>query len=95
MQQQWIGRSPGVRVMFDVIGDDTGNAAKDSEPVTVFTTRADTLMGVTFLAVAPEHPLAQRYLGATPPVTSSSHGGGDGDGGDDVGDDDAVRIPGQ
>jgi leucyl-tRNA synthetase len=52
MQRNWIGKSQGVEVVFSV--QDTG------EPLKVFTTRPDTLMGVTYLAVAPEHPLAQR-----------------------------------
>mgnify|MGYP000385930153 CR=1 FL=1 len=58
MQQQWIGRSSGVKVSFDieVEGTDTLSSAN---PITVFTTRADTLMGVTFVAVAPTHPLAE------------------------------------
>jgi leucyl-tRNA synthetase len=49
MQRNWIGRSEGLEIRFDVEGGD---------PVTVYTTRPDTLMGVTFLSVAAEHPLA-------------------------------------
>ncbi len=51
MQRNWIGRSEGVELAFEVPGLE--------EPLTVFTTRPDTLMGVTYLAVAAEHPLAQ------------------------------------
>jgi leucyl-tRNA synthetase len=50
MQRNWIGRSEGLEIHFDVEGE--------SEPLTVFTTRPDTLMGVTFLSIAGEHPLA-------------------------------------
>jgi leucyl-tRNA synthetase len=50
MQANWIGRSEGVELQFEVAGR--------GEPLTVFTTRPDTLMGVTYVAVAPEHPLA-------------------------------------
>jgi len=50
MQRNWIGRSEGLEIDFAVAGE--------SEPMTVFTTRPDTLMGVTYLAVAAEHPLA-------------------------------------
>lgn len=50
MQKNWIGRSEGLELEFEVDGQD--------EPLTVFTTRADTIMGVTYLAVAAEHPLA-------------------------------------
>ena len=52
MQRNWIGRSEGVELQFEVAGDHA--------PITVFTTRPDTLMGVTYLAVAAEHPLAQK-----------------------------------
>jgi leucyl-tRNA synthetase len=55
MQRNWIGRSEGLEITFDVV--DADGAAV--EPVTVFTTRPDTLMGVTFVSVAAEHPLAQ------------------------------------
>ncbi len=52
MQRNWIGRSEGVELSFDVKGED--------EPLTVYTTRPDTLMGVTYMAVAAEHPLAAK-----------------------------------
>ncbi len=52
MQRNWIGRSEGVELSFDVAGE--------GEPLTVYTTRPDTLMGVTYMAVAAEHPLAAR-----------------------------------
>ncbi len=52
MQRNWIGRSEGVELSFDVVGED--------EPLTVYTTRPDTLMGVTYMAVAAEHPLASK-----------------------------------
>ncbi|GMR01200.1 MAG: leucine--tRNA ligase [Gammaproteobacteria bacterium] len=51
MQRNWIGRSTGVELQFEVSGE---------SPLTVYTTRADTLMGVTYIAVAPEHPLAKK-----------------------------------
>ncbi len=50
MQKNWIGRSEGVEVHFGL--------AEGNEPLKVFTTRPDTLMGVTYVAVAAEHPLA-------------------------------------
>ena len=52
MQRNWIGKSQGVEIVF--------NLKETSEPLKVFTTRPDTLMGATYLAVAPEHPVAQR-----------------------------------
>ncbi|KRA33860.1 leucine--tRNA ligase [Rhodanobacter sp. Root627] len=50
MQRNWIGRSEGLEIHFAVEGE--------AEPLSVFTTRPDTLMGVTFLSIAAEHPLA-------------------------------------
>ncbi len=52
MQRNWIGRSEGVELSFDV--------ENDADVLTVYTTRPDTLMGVTYMAVAAEHPLAQK-----------------------------------
>jgi len=51
MQQEWIGRSEGAEVNFDVVGHDA--------VIEVFTTRPDTLFGATFMVLAPEHPLVQ------------------------------------
>ena len=50
MQRNWIGRSEGVEITFPVEGHD---------PLTIFTTRPDTLFGVTYIAIAPQHPLAK------------------------------------
>ena len=58
MQANWIGKSVGVRFAFTHdIRDASGVAINDGK-LWVFTTRADTIMGVTFCAVAAEHPLA-------------------------------------
>ncbi|MEY4624662.1 MAG: Leucyl-tRNA synthetase, partial [Pseudomonadota bacterium] len=58
MQQNWIGKSFGVRFAFShEVKDDAGQLIQDGK-MFVFTTRADTVMGVTFCAVAAEHPLA-------------------------------------
>ncbi len=59
MQVNWIGRSQGVEVIFEV---------EDQEPLSVFTTRPDTLMGVTYLAVAPEHALAVQAAQSSPAI---------------------------
>jgi leucyl-tRNA synthetase len=59
MQEHWIGKSEGVRFAFPHdIRDETGALVQDGR-MHVFTTRADTIKGVTFCAVAPEHPLAE------------------------------------
>ncbi len=58
MQENWIGKSEGVRFAFPHdIRDAQGQLVQDGK-MYVFTTRADTIMGVTFVAVAPEHPIA-------------------------------------
>ena len=58
MQENWIGKSTGVRFAFPhQIKDADGGLIHDGK-MYVFTTRADTIMGVTFVAVAPEHPIA-------------------------------------
>jgi leucyl-tRNA synthetase len=60
MQENWIGKSEGVRFAFPhEIKDAAGKLLQDGK-MYVFTTRADTIMGVTFVAVAPEHPVAIR-----------------------------------
>ncbi len=60
MQENWLGRSEGVRFAFPhEIKDAQGHLIQDGK-MYVFTTRADTIMGVTFVAVAPEHPIAVR-----------------------------------
>ncbi len=58
MQANWIGKSVGVRFAFTHDIKDSSNALIDDGKLWVFTTRADTIMGVTFCAVAAEHPLA-------------------------------------
>ncbi len=58
MQENWIGKSEGVRFAFTHDIHDVSGALIGGGRMYVFTTRADTIMGVTFCAVAPEHPLA-------------------------------------
>ena len=58
MQRNWIGRSEGCMVNFRIEGD--------SRPMPIFTTRPDTLYGVTFMAIAPEHPLLAELAKGTP-----------------------------
>jgi leucyl-tRNA synthetase len=56
MQRDWVGRSEGARIVFDVAGSDAR--------IEVFTTRPDTLFGATYVVLAPEHELVARI---TPP----------------------------
>jgi leucyl-tRNA synthetase len=66
MQENWIGKSEGVRFAFTHgIRDFEGHLIGDGR-MYVFTTRADTIMGVTFVAVAPEHPLAAHAARTNP-----------------------------
>ena len=70
MQENWIGKSEGVRFAFPhTIHDDTGGLIGDGK-LYVFTTRADTIMGVTFCAVAPEHPLATQAAKGNPTLAA-------------------------
>ena len=57
MQANWIGRSEGTRVDFKL---------EDGTPLPIFTTRPDTLWGVTFMSLAPEHPLIRKLVAGTP-----------------------------
>jgi leucyl-tRNA synthetase len=70
MQRNWLGRSEGLEIRFDVEGGGS---------LEVFTTRPDTLMGVTYLAVAAEHPLAQEAARNNPAlqpfIDECRHGG--------------------
>ncbi len=61
MQANWIGRSQGVEIKFDVSSEYTLN---------VFTTRPDTLFGVTYIAVAPEHELAVQAAEDSPEIAA-------------------------
>ncbi len=54
MQRNWIGRSSGLGCDFQIDGDDAS--------ISIFTTRPDTIFGVTFLSIAPEHPLLDTLL---------------------------------
>ncbi|TFZ06642.1 leucine--tRNA ligase [Ramlibacter henchirensis] len=70
MQENWIGKSEGVRFAFTHdIRDAEGRLIGDGR-MYVFTTRADTIMGVTFCAVAPEHPLATHAARSNPKLAA-------------------------
>ncbi|MGQ9659495.1 MAG: leucine--tRNA ligase [Thermochromatium sp.] len=62
MQRNWIGRSEGVYMEFGVVGSD--------ETLGIYTTRPDTVMGVTYVAVAAEHPLARRAADGNPALAA-------------------------
>jgi hypothetical protein len=62
MQANWIGRSEGLELDFPL----AGGPVAGYDALTVYTTRPDTLFGVTYMAVAAEHPLAVQAAGAGP-----------------------------
>ncbi len=69
MQENWIGKSTGVRFAFPhQIKDAKGDLIQDGK-MFVFTTRADTIMGVSFVAVAPEHPIATAAAANNPALS--------------------------
>ncbi len=70
MQENWIGKSEGVRFAFPHDIKDASGALIGDGRMYVFTTRADTIMGVTFCAVAPEHPLALHAAASNPALTA-------------------------
>ncbi|MBS7777834.1 leucine--tRNA ligase [Acidovorax sp. CCYZU-2555] len=70
MQENWIGKSSGVRFAFTHDIRDAQGALIQDGKMYVFTTRADTVMGVTFCAVAPEHPLATHAAASNPALTA-------------------------
>ena len=55
MQNNWIGKSTGVEISFDI-----GSLGLDEREIRTFTTRIDTIFGVTFIVLAPEHPLVEQ-----------------------------------
>lgn len=62
MQTNWIGRSKGARVTFPIVDR--------SDPLVVFTTRPDTLWGASFMAIAPDHPIAQQLAATNPEIAA-------------------------
>ena len=62
MQSNWIGRSEGIDLVFEVAGESEDSLKR----LSVYTTRPDTLLGVTYVAVAPQHPLAKKAASTNP-----------------------------
>src|SRR5712691_9031586 len=59
-QRNWLGRSEGAELEFPIGGDAQGDGDAGGDVIRVFTTRADTVFGATFMVLAPEHPLVDR-----------------------------------
>jgi leucyl-tRNA synthetase len=66
MQRNWIGRSQGLEIDFPLVEE-------PAQKLKVFTTRPDTLMGVTYLAIAAEHPLAKQAAASRPELANFIH----------------------
>jgi leucyl-tRNA synthetase len=69
MQENWIGRSEGLLIRWAL---DPATAPKDATELEVFTTRPDTLYGASFMAIAPDHPLALAAAASNPAVAAFS-----------------------
>jgi leucyl-tRNA synthetase len=65
MQRNWIGRSEGTHINFHV------TAMADTPPITVFTTRVDTIFGATSIQLAPEHPLIKQWALTDPKLADA------------------------
>ncbi len=57
-QENWIGRSTGAFANFELVDE---NGASIGESLRIYTTRCDTMFGVTFMVIAPEHPILEKY----------------------------------
>ncbi|MDC9701504.1 MAG: leucine--tRNA ligase [Alphaproteobacteria bacterium] len=60
MQKNWIGKSEGLSLRFEIDSTSTPPGGEDIKDITVYSTRAETLFGACFVALAPDHPLAAR-----------------------------------
>ncbi|MDI9314126.1 MAG: leucine--tRNA ligase [Hydrotalea sp.] len=64
MQENWLGRSTGARVKFPIVNDNNTQQV-DEKFIEVFSTRPDTLFGMSFLAIAADHPIAKKIAAAS------------------------------
>jgi leucyl-tRNA synthetase len=67
MQKNWIGRSEGMTIRWEIVGE---TAPAGETEVTVYTTRPDTLFGASFLAISADHPLAKDAASKNPAIES-------------------------
>ncbi len=63
MQKNWIGKSYGTEIVFDIEGHE--------EKLPMFTTRIDTIYGVTYCVIAPEHPMVEEILAENPEIKNA------------------------
>jgi leucyl-tRNA synthetase len=67
MQRNWIGKSQGLTIRFAL---DAGTAPQGTSELTIYTTRPDTLFGASFMAIAPDHPLAKAASANNPDLAA-------------------------
>ncbi|SCB21446.1 leucine--tRNA ligase [Rhizobium hainanense] len=65
MQKNWIGRSEGLTVRWEIVAETAPNSDRE---ITVYTTRPDTLFGASFLAISADHPLAKEAAAKDPAI---------------------------
>jgi len=65
MQRNWIGKSEGLRLLFELEASDR----TDAKSIDVFTTRPDTIFGASFIALSPDHPLTTQLAASNPALT--------------------------
>lgn len=70
MQKNWIGKSEGYKLRWEI---KQGKEGEIQEGIEVFTTRLDTLLGVQFLVLSPEHPLLPSLLSPSSPLITTQH----------------------
>lgn len=63
MQRNWLGKSIGAEIRFPL---EKENGQPSEERISVFTTRQDTVYGATFMSLAPEHPLVEKFISGKP-----------------------------
>jgi leucyl-tRNA synthetase len=66
MQRNWIGKSEGLRLLFELVPD----AKTDATSIEVFTTRPDTIFGASFVGLSPDHPLTTELAAANPALAA-------------------------
>ncbi len=72
MQEEWIGRSEGAEISFQIANLKSRSSNENLRPLRVFTTRPDTIFGATYMVVAPEHPLVDEILSGRVEVDAST-----------------------
>jgi len=70
MQERWIGKSIGARIKYTILPESWRSVAATSSIIEVFTTRPDTLFGMSFLAISPHHPIAQQLATGNPKLAA-------------------------